>query len=89
MIDVNTAGTVQVLTLSSGPVNAQDVELLEELASKPGERLDERKLFEDSRQIQEMYHDGGFHRAIVKNVPTIDEQAGRGSVTFEVMENPD
>lgn len=33
MIDINTVGTVQVLTLSSGPVNAQDVELLEELAS--------------------------------------------------------
>lgn len=33
MIDITTVGTVQVLTLSSGPVNAQDVELLEELAS--------------------------------------------------------
>ncbi|WP_102419378.1 enoyl-CoA hydratase/isomerase family protein [Mycobacterium sp. 4858] len=31
MIDVKTVGTVQVLTLSSGPVNAQDVELLDEL----------------------------------------------------------
>lgn len=33
MIDISTLGTAQVLTLSSGPVNAQDVELLEELAS--------------------------------------------------------
>lgn len=33
MIDISTVGTVQVLTLSSGPVNAQDAELLEELAS--------------------------------------------------------
>lgn len=33
MIDIKSVGTVQVLTLSSGPVNAQDVELLEELAS--------------------------------------------------------
>lgn len=33
MIDISTVGTVQVLTLSSGSVNAQDVELLEELAS--------------------------------------------------------
>ncbi|OCB34176.1 enoyl-CoA hydratase [Mycobacterium malmoense] len=31
MIDIKTAGTVQVLTMSSGPVNAQDVELLDEL----------------------------------------------------------
>lgn len=33
MIDISTAGTVKVLTLRSGAVNAQDVELLEELAS--------------------------------------------------------
>ncbi|OBH59983.1 enoyl-CoA hydratase [Mycobacterium sp. E2479] len=33
MIDISTVGTVRVLTLSSGPVNAQDVELLEELVS--------------------------------------------------------
>lgn len=31
MIDIKTVGSVQVLTLSSGPVNAQDVELLDEL----------------------------------------------------------
>jgi enoyl-CoA hydratase/carnithine racemase len=37
MIDVKTVGTVQVLTLSSGPVNAQDVELLEGLTSAVGE----------------------------------------------------
>ncbi|WP_231964970.1 enoyl-CoA hydratase-related protein [Mycobacterium sp. E3339] len=33
MIDVKTVGDVRVLTLSSGPVNAQDVELLEALTS--------------------------------------------------------
>lgn len=33
MIDVDTVGSVRVLTLSSGPVNAQDVELLDELAA--------------------------------------------------------
>ncbi|BBZ72413.1 enoyl-CoA hydratase/isomerase family protein [Mycobacterium paraseoulense] len=37
MIDTKTVGTVQVLTLSSGPVNAQDVELLDELTSAVGE----------------------------------------------------
>ncbi|MGZ4526479.1 MAG: enoyl-CoA hydratase/isomerase family protein [Mycobacterium sp.] len=37
MIDLKTVGTVQVLTLSSGPVNAQDIELLEELTSAVGE----------------------------------------------------
>lgn len=33
MIETQAFGTVQVLTLSSGPVNAQDVELLDELTS--------------------------------------------------------
>ncbi|OBJ21869.1 enoyl-CoA hydratase/isomerase family protein [Mycobacterium colombiense] len=33
MIDISIVGTAQVLTLSSGAVNAQDVELLDELAS--------------------------------------------------------
>ncbi|ORA11392.1 enoyl-CoA hydratase/isomerase family protein [Mycobacterium arosiense] len=37
MIDIDTVGTVKVLTLSSGPVNAQDVELLEELTSAVNE----------------------------------------------------
>jgi enoyl-CoA hydratase/carnithine racemase len=37
MIDINPLGAVQVLTLSSGPVNAQDVELLDELTSAVGE----------------------------------------------------
>ncbi|MGD1172901.1 enoyl-CoA hydratase/isomerase family protein [Mycobacterium seoulense] len=37
MIETKTVGTVQVLTLSSGPVNAQDVELLDELTSAVGQ----------------------------------------------------
>lgn len=37
MIDTKAMGSVQVLTLSSGPVNAQDVELLDELTSAVGE----------------------------------------------------
>jgi enoyl-CoA hydratase len=37
MIEIRTVGTVQVLTLSSGRVNAQDVELLEDLTGALGE----------------------------------------------------
>jgi enoyl-CoA hydratase/carnithine racemase len=37
MIEIQTVGTVQVLTLSSGRVNAQDVELLKELTGALGE----------------------------------------------------
>jgi enoyl-CoA hydratase/carnithine racemase len=37
MIEIQTVGTVQVLTLSSGRVNAQDVELLQDLTGALGE----------------------------------------------------
>jgi enoyl-CoA hydratase/carnithine racemase len=37
MIEIRTVGTVQVLTLSSGRVNAQDVELLQELTGAVGD----------------------------------------------------
>jgi enoyl-CoA hydratase len=37
MIEIRTVGTVQVLTLSSGRVNAQDVELLQDLTGALGE----------------------------------------------------
>ena len=34
MIEIQTVGTVRVLTFSSGRVNAQDVELMKELAAE-------------------------------------------------------
>ncbi|PYI86972.1 MAG: hypothetical protein DME26_07845 [Verrucomicrobia bacterium] len=63
-------------------------ELLKKLSSKSGERLDERKLFEDARQIQKMY-EAGHQQPTVKYVPNIDERTGRGSVTFEITERPE
>ena len=66
-------------TMSSG-------ELLPKLASKTGERLDEWKLFTDSQTIQSLYQKAGFPKVVVKSVPKIDQQTGRGSVRFEVAE---
>jgi outer membrane protein insertion porin family len=63
-------------------------ELLPKLMSKTGERLDERKLFNDSQAIQGLYQRAGYSKATVKSVLRIDEQGGRGSVIFEVTEGP-
>src|SRR5215831_6642141 len=56
--------------------------LLKKVTSKIGEPLDERKLFNDSQEIQKMYQKAGYQKTTVKAVPAIDEQAGRGTVTF-------
>ncbi|MCL5099315.1 MAG: outer membrane protein assembly factor BamA [Candidatus Omnitrophica bacterium] len=62
--------------------------LLKKISSKTGEPLDERKLFNDSQVILKMYQKAGYQKAKVRPVPNIDEQAGRGTVTFEIDEGP-
>ncbi len=58
------------------------------ITSKVGEPLDERKLFTDSRAIYELYQKKGYPKTEVKYVPNIDENAGRGTATFEIKESP-
>jgi len=56
--------------------------------SKVGEPLDERKLFADAQEIKKKYQNAGLARTDVKYTLNIDENAGRGTVTFEVIEAP-
>ena len=56
--------------------------------AKVGEPLDERKLFGDAQEIKKKYENSGFPRTEVKYTLNIDENAGRGTVTFEVTETP-
>ena len=65
-----------------------DAKLRKKISSKVGEPLDERKLFTDCQAIQEMYQKAGYPRTEVKYVPNIDENAGRGTATFEIKESP-
>ncbi len=62
--------------------------LLKKVTSKIGEPLDERKLFADSQELKKMYQKVGYQKTEVKYHPIIDEQAGRGTVTFEITESP-
>lgn len=63
--------------------------LRKKVTSKVGEPLDERKLFADAMEIQKLYQKSGYHKTEVRYLPpVIDENAGRGTVTFEIQESP-
>ncbi len=58
------------------------------VTSKVGQPLDEAQLYKDAREIQQMYEKSGYLRTTVTNILNIDENAGRGTVTFEIHEAP-
>jgi peptidyl-prolyl cis-trans isomerase SurA len=62
--------------------------LLPKLASRPGARLDEWKLFSDALAIEGRYRQAGYPQASVKSAVNVEVAAGRGSVTFEITEEP-
>jgi outer membrane protein insertion porin family len=63
--------------------------LNKKITSKVGHPLDMLKLFEDAQEMQTVYQKAGYQKTTVTvQPPTIDEIAGRGSVTFLVHETP-
>jgi outer membrane protein insertion porin family len=62
--------------------------LRKKLTFKVGDPLDQRKLFTDVQAIKERYQKSGYQKTEVKAVPSIDENAGRAIVTFEIVETP-
>jgi outer membrane protein insertion porin family len=59
------------------------------ITSKVNQPLDERKIFDDTLAIKDMYEKGGYQKTtVVAQPPVIDEAAGRGTVTFEIHETP-
>ncbi|MCC6231652.1 MAG: hypothetical protein IT580_03365, partial [Verrucomicrobiales bacterium] len=58
------------------------------VTSKVGEPLDEAQLFKDALEIKRSYEKSGYLKTDVKYVLNIDENAGRGTVTFEITESP-
>jgi ankyrin repeat protein len=70
----------------AGNKTLSGAELLRKLTSKAGERMDERKLFNDAMTIHGLYQNAGFPKASVRYDMAINEKTGRGSVTFEVTE---
>ncbi len=72
----------------TGNAKIKESELKKKITSKIGEALDERKLFTDSRAIEALYQKKGYPRTEVNAKSSVDEGAGRGTVTFEVKESP-
>src|SRR4051812_28405745 len=70
-----------------GNVKYSSSKLRRKISSKPSEPLDERKLFTDKQDIEKMYQKAGYPHTEVKYVPSIDEAAGQGTVTFEIKES--
>lgn len=58
------------------------------LTSKVGEPLDQLKLFNDAQEILKVYQKAGLQKTEVQAVPAINEELGRGVVTFEIREAP-
>ncbi len=65
-----------------------DAKLNKKITSKVGEPLDERKLFTDTQAIRKLYESSGYHRTTVDYHTVVNENTGRGSVTFEITESP-
>ena len=72
----------------SGNKTYSSRKLMKKLTSKVGEPLSERKLFNDSQEILKRYQKSGYHKTQVKYVPVIDQNLGKGTVTFEITEAP-
>src|SRR5437773_227534 len=74
--------------LFSGNKKYSAAKLKKKIKSKVGQPLDERKLFEDAQEIQKTYEKAGYPKTGVKPVPSINQAIGRGTVTFEITEQP-
>src|SRR6185437_902232 len=63
--------------------------LQKKLSSKIGDPVDERKLFNDSQEIEKRYEKAGYQHTTVKYViQNIDYETGRESVLFQIQETP-
>jgi outer membrane protein insertion porin family len=63
--------------------------IMKKITSKVNQPLDERKIFDDTLAIKELYEKSGYQKTTVQaQAPIINEAAGRGTVTFEIHETP-
>src|SRR5262245_56323045 len=71
-----------------GNTQFSDAKLRKKISSKVAEPLNERKLFTDSQEIQKLYQKSGYPSTTVKALPTVVEETGRATATFEITESP-
>ena len=71
----------------TGNKKFNDLKLKKKVTSKVGDPLDEQKLFSDGQAIEELYQKSGYPGTQARYAVVPDENAGRGSVTFEIKES--
>ena len=72
-----------------GNTKFSNSKILKKVSSKIGEPLDERKLFNDSQEIEKLYEKSGYtHTKVKYELVNIDRDAGRAGVTFTIQETP-
>jgi outer membrane protein insertion porin family len=69
-----------------GNDKVSDSKIKKKITVKVGDALDEQKLFTDVQDIKKLYEKYGYADTQVKYVTSIDENAGHGTVTFEITE---
>jgi outer membrane protein insertion porin family len=69
-----------------GNQKLKDSKIRKKITAKVGQPIDEQKLFTDCQEIKKLYEKHGRAGSQAKYVLNIDENAGRGSVTFEIAE---
>ena len=69
-----------------GNAKMRTSKIRKKITTKVGQPLDEEKLFTDSQAITDYYEKEGFPGTTVKYVTDIDEVAGTGTATFQIIE---
>src|SRR5882757_367472 len=71
-----------------GNKKVSDRKLKKKITVKVGDPLDEQKLFTNVQEMKKLYEKYGYPDTQVKYVLNIDENAGTGRVTFQIVESP-
>jgi outer membrane protein insertion porin family len=71
-----------------GNKKLSDRKLKKKITIKAGDPLDEQKAFSNVQDIKKLYEKYGYPDTQAKYVLNIDENAGTGRVTFQIVESP-
>ena len=71
----------------AGNKKLSDSKIKKKITVKVGDPLDEQKLFTDVQNIRKLYEKYGYADTQVKYVTSVDENAGHGTVTFQIVES--
>jgi outer membrane protein insertion porin family len=71
-----------------GNKKISDNKLKKKITVKVGDPLDEQKMFSNVQEIKKLYEKYGYPDTQAKYVLNIDENAGTGRVTYQIVESP-